>query len=41
MRWLFTGIIPRQHGLREKRLADMNSLGVDVPVLSTNAYFYN
>ena len=25
----------------EERLADMNSLGVDVQVLSTNAYFYN
>ena len=25
----------------EQRLADMDSLGVDVHVLSTNAYFYN
>lgn len=25
----------------EQRIADMNSLGVDVHVLSTNAYFYN
>ena len=25
----------------EERLADMNSLGVDVQVLSTNSYFYN
>ena len=32
---------PKTHWTAEERLADMNSLGVDVQVLSTNAYFYN
>ena len=32
---------PKTHWTPEERLADMNSLGVDVQVLSTNAYFYN
>jgi aminocarboxymuconate-semialdehyde decarboxylase len=31
---------PKTHWTPEERLADMNSLGVDVQVLSTNAYFY-
>ena len=32
---------PKTNWTPEERLADMNSLGVDVQVLSTNAYFYN
>ena len=32
---------PKTSWTPEERLADMNSLGVDVQVLSTNAYFYN
>lgn len=32
---------PKTAWLPEQRLADMDSLGVDVHVLSTNAYFYN
>jgi aminocarboxymuconate-semialdehyde decarboxylase len=32
---------PKTFWTPEERLADMNSLGVDVQVLSTNAYFYN
>lgn len=32
---------PKTTWTPEERLADMNSLGVDVQVLSTNAYFYN
>ena len=32
---------PRTGWTPEQRLADMDSLGVDVHVLSTNAYFYN
>ena len=32
---------PKTYWTPEERLADMNSLGVDVQVLSTNAYFYN
>ena len=32
---------PRAAWSPEQRLADMDSLGVDVHVLSTNAYFYN
>jgi len=32
---------PRTGWSPEQRIADMNSLGVDVHVLSTNAYFYN
>ena len=32
---------PRTAWSPEERLADMDSLGVDVHVLSTNAYFYN
>ena len=32
---------PKTTWAPEERLADMNSLGVDVQVLSTNAYFYN
>ena len=32
---------PRTMWTPEERLADMNSLGVDVHVLSTNSYFYN
>lgn len=32
---------PRTGWLPEQRLADMDSLGVDVHVLSTNSYFYN
>ena len=32
---------PRTAWSPEQRLADMNSLGVDIHVLSTNAYFYN
>ncbi|MCH8825772.1 MAG: amidohydrolase [Chloroflexi bacterium] len=32
---------PRTSWTPEQRLADMDSLGVDVHVLSTNAYFYN
>ena len=31
---------PKTQWTPEERLADMNSLGVDVQVLSTNAYFY-
>ena len=31
---------PKTHWTPEERLADMNSLGVDVQVLSTNAYIY-
>ena len=32
---------PKTAGTPEGHLADMDSLGVDVQVLSTNAYFYN
>ena len=32
---------PRTIWSPEQRLADMDSLGVDIHVLSTNAYFYN
>ncbi len=32
---------PKTTWTPEERLADMNSLGVDVQVLSTNSYFYN
>ena len=32
---------PRTTWTPEERIADMNSLGVDVQVLSTNAFFYN
>lgn len=32
---------PKTAWLPEQRIADMDSLGVDVHVLSTNAYFYN
>ena len=32
---------PKTTWTPEERLSDMNSLGVDVQVLSTNAYFYN
>ena len=32
---------PRTAWSPEERLADMDSIGVDVHVLSTNAYFYN
>ena len=32
---------PKTTWTPDERLADMNSLGVDVQVLSTNAYFYN
>ena len=32
---------PKTQWTPEERLADMDSLGVDVQVLSTNAYFYN
>jgi len=32
---------PKTAWTAEERLADMDSLGVDVQVLSTNGYFYN
>ena len=32
---------PRTTWTPEERIADMNSLGVDVQILSTNAFFYN
>jgi aminocarboxymuconate-semialdehyde decarboxylase len=34
-------LVPKTRWTPEERLADMNSLGVDVQVLSTNATFYN
>ena len=35
------GYNPRTTWTPEERIADMNSLGVDVQILSTNAFFYN